>query len=333
MFNWKDGRDLAEKPRFQIVIINANYPNYEAEKEELSSFPVEITHINTSWNFEDIIPAVRNADAVLVRETPLNANVIESMECCKVIVRYGVGVDNIDLSAARDKKIYVANVPDYGSEEVADHAVALMFAVARRVVTRDRDVRKGRWNVGEQEPIYSFAGKTLGIVGFGRIGQTFYRKVSGLGFGRILVSDPYPQNVKGTIEKVDLETLCQESDIISLHAPLTKENYHLIDSGKLSLMKPNTVLINTSRGGLIDEKALTEALKQNQIFGAGIDVFETEPPSLEDPLFTLDNVVVTDHTGWYSRESLQDLQNKAAREVARVLLGDTPKHWVNRWED
>ncbi|WP_108669990.1 C-terminal binding protein [Peribacillus acanthi] len=324
---------MAENPRLKIVIINANYPNYEAEKEELSSFPVDITHINTSWNSEDIIPAVRLADAILVRETPLNAEVIQTMEKCKVIVRYGVGVDNIDLSAARDKKIFVANVPDYGSEEVADHAVALMFAVARRVVTRDRDVRKGRWNVGDQEPVFSFNGKTLGVVGFGRIGQTFCRKVSGLGFGRILVNDPFAQEQKDSIELVDLETLCREADIISLHAPLMKENYHLIDSGKLTLMKPNTVLINTSRGGLIDENALTEALLQKQIFGAGIDVFETEPPNLDNPLFNLDNVVVTDHTGWYSRESLQDLQKKAAREIVRVLSGDTPKSWVNRWED
>lgn len=324
---------MAEKSLLQVVIINANYPHYEVEKEVLASFSVEINHVTTSGYTDELVEAVRHADAVLVRETPINDRVIEAMERCKVIVRYGVGVDNIDLQAAAKKKIFVANVPDYGSEEVADQALALLMAVSRRVVTRDRDVRNGGWNVGAKEPIYSLSGKTLGIIGFGRIGRAFYRKVSGLGFKNTLVYDPFANEKVGDIQYVNIETLCREADVISLHTPLTKENYHLIDRSKLALMKPNTILVNSSRGGLINEMDLVESLEEGKIFGAGLDVFETEPPDLSHPLFKLNNVVVTDHTGWYSEESLHDLQRKAAQEIARVFLGNLPNSWVNRWED
>jgi D-3-phosphoglycerate dehydrogenase len=329
----KDGKRVADKSQLKVVIINADYPHYEIEKDILNPFSIEICPVTTSSDVNEIKEAVCDADAVMVRETILNHEVIEVMKHCKVIVRYGVGVDNIDLSAALDKGIYVANVPDYGSEEVADQALALLMSVSRRTVTRDRDVRKGKWGVGAKEPIHSFNGKTLGIIGFGRIGKTFHRKVSGLGFGKVLVYDPYFTESTIDVKKVDLEELCEQADVISIHSPLTNENYHLINRDKLSLMKPNTILINTSRGGLIDEEALAENLEKNTIFGAGLDVFENEPPDLSSPLFQLNNVVVTDHTGWYSEESLQDLQKKAAQEVARVFSGNNPNSWVNRWED
>jgi D-3-phosphoglycerate dehydrogenase len=322
---------MIKNSRLRVVIVNAHYPHYEVEEEILAPFNAELVHIGDDPL--ELLQAVRDAAAILVRETPINANAIAVMENCKVIVRYGVGVDNIDLAAAREKNIYVANVPDYGSDEVAEHALALLMAVCRRIAIRDKAVRLGAWNVGAKEPIYSLKGRTLGIIGFGRIGQAFYRKVSGLGFGTTLVYDPSPYTQDYDVQFVDVETLCRNSDVISLHAPLTKENYHLIDSSKLALMKPNTILVNTSRGGLIDEQALADALEQGRIFGAGLDVFETEPPILSHPLFKLKNVVVSDHTGWYSTESLQDLQKKAAQEVARVFSGNPPNSWVNRWED
>jgi D-3-phosphoglycerate dehydrogenase len=323
---------VAEKSQLKVVVINADYPHYKIEKDILNPFSINLVSVDTHSE-DELISAIQDADAVLVRETALNKDAIHAMEDCKVIVRYGVGVDNIDLDAAQEKGIYVANVPDYGSEEVADQALALLMSVSRRTVTRDREVRSGVWGVGGKEPIHSFRGRTIGIIGYGRIGRTFHRKVSGLGFGRVLVHDPYLKTEVDGVEKVSLEDLCEQSDVISLHSPLTKENYHIINQENLSKMKENAILINTSRGGLIDEEALTEALKNNCIFGAGLDVFEQEPPDLSSPLFQLSNIVVTDHTGWYSEDSLQELQRKAAQEVARVFSGSIPNSWVNRWED
>lgn len=324
---------MIETSLLRVVIVNAHYPHYEIEKEILAPFHTVVEHVQVSDDPLELIQAVRYADAVMVRETPINADTINAMENCKVIVRYGVGVDNIDLTTAKEKGIYVANVPDYGSDEVAEHAFALLMAVSRRIVSRDKAVRNGVWNIGAKESIYSLKGKTLGIIGFGRIGRAFHRKTFGLEFGKTLVYDPTISVSLPEVEYVDLETLCAEADVISLHVPLTKGTYHLIDSSKLALMKQNVILVNTSRGGLVDETALVESLESGKVFGAGIDVFEVEPPNLSHPFFKFNNVVVTDHTGWYSEESLHDLQKKAAQEVARVFLGNPPNSWVNSWED
>lgn len=316
----------------RVVILNAYYPHYEVEKSILAPFDAEVSHIVTGDDLSKSIEAVRFADAIMTRETELPRQLIDELQNCKVIVRYGVGVDNIDLKAAADRKIYVANVNDYGTETVAEHALALMFAVARRVVARDTDVRSGKWNIGASEPLYSFMGKTVGIVGCGKIGRAFLHKVSALGFGRVLAYDPYAYECEGA-EIADLNTLFSQSDIISLHMPLTDETRHIVGEELISRMKPSAILINTSRGGLIDENALVKALKEKLIFGAGIDVFEQEPPSLIHPYFLLKNVVVSDHTGWYSVESLELLQRKAAEEVARVFSNQQPLSWVNHWKE
>ncbi|NLP31201.1 MAG: C-terminal binding protein [Clostridiales bacterium] len=315
-----------------VVIINANYPHYEVEKSVLAPFDAKVSHVVTGNNLSKTIEAAQFADAIMTRETELPRQLIDKLENCKVIVRYGVGVDNIDLEAAARKKIYVANVKDYGTETVAEHAIALMFAVARRVVSRDRSVRNGRWDIGANEPLYSFVGKTVGIVGCGRIGKAFLRKISSLGFAKILVYDPYIDFCEGA-EMTDLATLFESSDVISLHLPLSEDNKHLINEDLISRMKKNSIIINTSRGALIDEKHLIKALEEEKIFGAGLDVFESEPPPLSHPLFSLENVVVSDHTGWYSVESLELLQRKAAEEVARVFSNQPPLSWVNRWKE
>ncbi|HYF80415.1 MAG TPA: C-terminal binding protein [Symbiobacteriaceae bacterium] len=318
----------------RVVILNANYPHYEAERDVLAPFgAVEIEHVDTHGSPEQVVLAVRDADAVMVRETPIPAAAIAAMTRCKVIVRYGVGVDNIDLAAARERKIVVANVPDYGSEEVSDHAFALLMSVARRITQRDKAVRQGAWGVGAKEKIYSMRGRTLGIVGYGRIGRAFHRKAAALGFGRTLVYDPFVTQSEPGMEAVDLDTLCREADVISLHTPLNRENYHLISADRFALMKQETILINTARGGIVDEAALVAALASGKLFGAGIDVFEKEPLDLNHPLLGFANVVLTDHTGWYSEECVTDLQTKAAQEVARVWGGNRPRSWVNRWED
>lgn len=325
--------NTAGSSRLRVVILNANYPHYEAERKILSPFGAEVEHLDTQGDPARVIEAVRDADAVMVRETPIPAAAIAAMARCRGIVRYGVGVDNIDLAAARERRIYVANVPDYGSEEVSDHALALMLAVARRIVQRDRAVRRGVWGVAHKEPVYSFRGKTLGIVGFGRIGRAFCRKARAFGFARTLVFDPHVSGGEPGVEMVGFDLLCREADVISLHTPLTRETYHLIDAAAFAGMKPTAILVNTARGGVVDEQALVEALRAGGLFGAGIDVFEEEPVDLQHPLLSFENVVVTDHTGWYSEECITDLQTKAAHEVARIFAGERPRSWVNRWED
>jgi len=313
----------------KVAIINAYYPDYENEKRILAPFDAEVTHTVTGDDLEKTIAAARDADAVMTRETKLPREFMESLDHCQVIVRYGVGVDNIDLDAARECGIEVANVGNYGTDVVAEHAVALMFAAARRIVTRDADVRAGKWDIGAAEPLISFTGKTLGVIGCGAIGRAFIKKVSGLGFGQVLGYDPYIKSVDGVVMS-DLDTIFKNADVISLHMPLTPETRHMVNADRFAQMKNSAIIINDARGGLIDETALVTALKTGQIFAAGIDVFEQEPPEISDELFSLKNVVVSDHTGWYAVESLARLQSMAAEEIARVFSGEEPKSWVNK---
>ncbi len=315
----------AGKPR-RVAVIGHGYADYYVERERLAPFGVQQVEALSVADKD----ALKGVEAVLVRETPLTRETIQSLEHCKIIVRYGSGTDNIDLDAATELGIYVANTPGYGVDEVSTHALALALSVARRVTQRDRAVRRGVWNVGQAEPIYSLTGKTWGLIGYGRIARAFEKKLAGFSSAEILVHDPYAQ-VEGDVQKVGLNELCRRSDIVSLHAPLTEESRHLIGASEFALMKPTAVLINTSRGGLVDQRALTEALQSGLLFGAGLDVFEEEPLDLEDPLLSLPNVVVTDHTAWYSEHSVEELHAIASEEVARVFSGGEPKAWVNRW--
>lgn len=310
--------------RLRVVVLDGGYDNYETERRVLAEVGAGIELAAGGG-------ALDGADALLVRESPVTAAMMDRMPACRAIVRYGIGVDNIDRDAARARKIYVANVPDYGTEEVSDQALALVMAVARRVVTRDREVRDGAWNIGPAQKIYRLAGKTLGLIGYGRIAQAFERKMRGVGMARVMVFDPYATLPAG-VEAASVESICREADVVSLHAPLTPETRHILDAQRIALLKPTAIIVNTSRGPLIDEAALVEALKGQRILGAGLDVFETEPFARDNPLRALDNAVLSDHCGWYSEESVQDLQRKAAEEVARVFRGEAPLNWLNRWD-
>ena len=313
-----------------VVVFGTGYDDYRTELDVLAPLGVE--------RIEPVAVDAPNADArlnaadvVLVRESPLPAERIGRLDRCRAIVRYGVGVDNIDLEAAAARGIYVANVPDYGSHEVAEHALALILATARRIAQRDRAVRAGAWGVGSREPIARLAGSTLGLVGFGRIAEALWRKTAGLGFEATLVHDPVRTSFPDGVRPVDLESLLAEADVISLHAPLTAATRHLIDADGLAHVRPGAVLVNTARGGLIDEAALLVALDEGRLRGAGLDVFEEEPLPADHPLRQRPQVVLTDHTGWYSDASLDELQRGAATEAARVLRGEEPENWVNRW--
>lgn len=322
---------LSTSPR--VVILDEGYGGTDVEARTLASFGAQVIEMPCRGSADVVRRAVVNADAVLVRESPVDAVAIDAMPNCRAIVRYGVGVDNIDRVHAAACGVYVANVPDYGVEEVSDHALALLFAVARRIVTRDNAVRQGAWNVARTEPMYRMRGGTLGLIGYGRIARALHRKAQGLGYGRCLIFDPYLQAIPEGAEQVDLTRLAAESDVVSVHAPLTPDTRRIVDAEFVSRMKPTAILINTSRGGLVDSVALASALHDNRIFGAGLDVFEHEPPGTDNPFFSLDNVVVSDHTGWYSEQSVEDLRRKASEEIARVFSGQAPLNWVNRWGD
>jgi D-3-phosphoglycerate dehydrogenase / 2-oxoglutarate reductase len=317
------------RPR-RVVVLDDGYDSYEAERSLFTAAGAELVMRPCKGQARAVAEAIRDAHAALVRESPVDAEAIAHAPDLRAVVRYGIGVDNIDQPAARARRIYVANVPDYGTEDVADHALALLMAVMRRVVTRDRMVRDGGWFTGSSQKIYRPMGRTLGLVGYGRIARAFERRVRALGVDRVLVHDPIAQ-LPDSVTAASLQELAAEADYISVHAPLTPETRHIVSRGVIARMKPNAIIVNTARGPLIDESALAEALSQGRIFGAGLDVFETEPPAGDNPLFALSNVVLADHAGWYSEESVAELQRKAAQEVLRVLGGGTPLNWLNRW--
>ncbi len=315
-------------------MIEPGYDNYAIEREILAEFVSQIQVVPEGMESDRKGELLKDADAVLVREAIVDEALMDQMERCRVIVRYGIGVDNIDLEAARKRKIAVANVPRYGADEVSSHAVALLLAVSRWIVRRDRDVRTGVWGVGALEPIDSFKDMDLGIVGFGAIARAFLEKMRPFGFKKIWVHDPAltAEEIEAhQAEKASIETLCKHAEVISLHAPLTEQTRHMIAADQFELMRPRTIIVNTGRGPLIDERALLRALTSGKIRGAGIDVFENEPPDRSHPLFELNNVVVSDHAAWYSERSIAELQRNAAGEVRRVFAGKDPTSWLNPW--
>lgn len=323
---------MTSPQRLRVVVLDEGYGSYDIENAVLAPLGAEVVPRPCGGDALKVRQAVPGAVAAMVRESPIDAAALDAMPDCRVIVRYGVGVDNIDLKGAAARGIYVANVPDYGVDEVSDHALALLLAVARRLVSRDRDVRAGRWNIARAEPMYRLRGKVLGLLGYGRIGGAFHEKAAALGFSRTLVHDPFLTDLPAGAEAAEADDVCRNADVLSLHAPLTPATRHLLDRRRIGLLKPQAIVVNTSRGPLVDGDALAEALRQGRIFGAGIDVFEVEPPPADDPLLHAPGVTVTDHTAWYSEQAAVDLQRKAAEEVARVLRGQAPLHWVNRWQ-
>lgn len=308
---------------YLAVVLDDGYDDHAIEEEILAPHGFKVMERPCHGDPEMVRKSVRDARAVFVRESPIRADAMDAMKDCCIIVRYGVGVDSIDLAAAAARGIVVANVPDYGIDEVSDHALGLLLAVERRIVTRDAQVRAGGWDISRTEPMRRLSELTLGIVGHGRIGQAFRRKAAVLGFARILVHDP------GAADSCALNDLLTEADIVSLHVPLTPSTAHLIDAGRIDRMKQGASLINTARGGLVDETALAAAIARGALRGAGLDVFSSEPPAPNNPLLALPQVVLSDHTGWYSESSVRDLQRKAAEEVARVIIGQPPRHWMN----
>jgi D-3-phosphoglycerate dehydrogenase len=316
--------------KFKVVITDSDYGSHEIEEEILFSVGADLVKFQCKTE-DDIIRCCSDADGLLNQYAPITRRVIENLQRARIIVRYGVGVDNIDVNAATERGIFVANVI-YDITDVADHTLSLILSLSRKIIWADRNVKENRWDWKSVQPISRLKDKTVGIIGFGRIGRKVAQRLKGFEV-KILSYDPYvPEEIfrEYGVEKVDFETLIKESDIITVHTPLTDETRHMIGEKELRSMKREAILINVSRGGIIDEKALYKALKERWISGAGLDVLEVEPPSKDNPLLRLDNVIITPHMAWYSNKSLDEIRRKAAEEVARALSGQIPMNLVNR---
>lgn len=307
--------------KYKIVITDNLNGICDIEKEILSSIDADV-EIYRELQGSQLIDAVKNADAVLVDMAEINADVIASMKNCKVISRYGAGYDNVDTAAAARAGIKVTIVPDYCIHEVAEHAFALLLSFERNIAQRAKAVGEGRWRDVPLPKIKKIHGSVLGIIGYGRTGHALKAMAEGFGFSRILVYsrglNP-GDKIDDSVYAVSLETLLRESDYISLHLPLNKETKYFINRESFQLMKNDSVLINTARGAVIDEKDLEAALKTGQIRGAAIDVLEHEPPRGNCTIAKLDNIIVTDHRAYYSEDSIELLKEKCAFNALSVL--------------
>jgi D-3-phosphoglycerate dehydrogenase len=253
---------------------------------------------------------------------------LDGLPRCLVAVRYGVGVDTVDLSAATARGVMVANVPDYCIEEVSDHAIAMLLSLWRGVTAYDRAVRGGTWSTTARPPMPRLAGRVLGVIGVGRIGAQTARKAAGLGM-RVVGYDPYLTNLPTGVAGVTLDELLRQADAVTLHLPLTAESRHLIGVAALRKMKPTALLVNTARGGIVDTAALVRALRDGWIAGAALDTLEQEPVPSDSPLLSLPNVILNPHAGWYSDQSVPELKRKTAETAIAVLRGQRPASVVN----
>jgi D-3-phosphoglycerate dehydrogenase / 2-oxoglutarate reductase len=314
-----------------VAVTDHVFPDLDQERALLSAAGHELRFEENATAADEVKRAVAGADAVLNCYAPMPADVIATLHGCVVIARYGIGIDTIDIDQATAKGILVTNVPDYCIDEVSDHALALILSLARGVTRLDRSVRAGSWTPSDARPLHRLRGRTLGLVGFGRIARALAAKAAPLGL-RVVATDPFvPDDAvrQAGVEPTSLEDLLAVADAVSVHAPLTPESHHLIGAAELARLKPGAILVNTSRGPLIDLEALREALTEGRLGGAGLDVLESEPPAPDDPLLERDDVIVTPHAAFYSEESVAELQRKAVEQVIEALAGRTPPYAVN----
>lgn len=319
----------------KVVILDSNFPNTWVEEEILGAAGVRLEKGDLpgpAATEDAVIARAADADGIIVQYAPLTARVIQALERCRIIARYGVGVDNVDVAAASARGIWVANAPGFCTPELAEHTMALILSFARRLAALDRSVRAGQWDtIGVMGPTRRLSALTLGLVGFGRVGQAVAARAKSFGLS-VVVSAPRASAeamADQGVRKVALDEVFATADVVSLHLPLTPSTRHLVDARRLALMKPSAFLINTSRGPIVDEAALILALREGRLAGAGLDVLEREPPRSDNPLLALDNVILTPHAAYYSDDALATLQTAVAREVVRVLQGDRPGSPVN----
>jgi D-3-phosphoglycerate dehydrogenase len=313
---------------WKVVITDCDHGSIEEEKKVFSNIDAELI-LAQIRDEEELIRVCGEADGLINQYALLTRRVLERLPKCKVIARYGVGVDSIDLTAATDLGIIVANVPDYCIEEVASHAVALILTLVRKTAFFDRKVKSNQWDFRQGIPMGRIRGKTLGLIGSGKIGLEVARMISPFGV-KAIAYDPYLRENPESVELKDFNSVLRESDFISIHCPLNDSTRHLLGEKEFKRMEKKPLLINTSRGPILDERALIQALKAGLVSGAGLDVLEKEPPEPDNPLLTMENVILSPHVGFYSEESISELKRRTAQNVLDVLIGKWPGSVVNR---
>jgi D-3-phosphoglycerate dehydrogenase len=316
--------------RYAVAVTDYTFPSFAPYEAVLANSDATLV-VPQTRTVEGFLAIAGEADAVLHEHLDLTADIITRLERCRVIAHHGKGVDNIDLNCATQKGIVVANVLDASLHEVSEHVFLLALAVARRLRTYDAAVRSGTWDVRCGEPVYRLHGKTLGLIGFGRIAQQVASKGRALGLN-VVAYARHPDHELGDhlgVRFVSAPEAFAVADILSLHLPLTPDTREFANRARLREMKATAILINVSRGGLIDEIALIEMLEQGRLFGAGLDVLTEEPPSADHRLAALDNVVLTPHCAWYSEEGRVDVETRTAQAALAVLSGKEPASWVN----
>ena len=323
--------DSKSPARYKVLITDYIWPSLEVEERALEE--VEAVAVVAPDGGEETLAALaEDVDGILTCFAPVTDRVLRAASRCMVVSRYGVGVDNIDVDAATELGMVVAYVPDYCVDEVSDHTLALLLALNRKLVHFDRYAREESWGkVPLTLPVARLRGRVLGIIGLGRIGHEVCRKARAFGM-EVLAHDPYiSDKVFAAIgaRPVSLDTLLRESDFVTLHTPLTAETIGLIGEPQLRLMKPTALLINCARGPVVDEQALVTALREGWIAGAGLDVLQSPLPTPDNPLLQMENVLVTPHVAFFSRESLHELRSRAVGGVVNVLRGEVPDNVAN----
>lgn len=321
----------------RAVVTDYIEDNLDWEAEQLKGSGIEFAVFQLKGKPEaDVVAAIKDADVVVVNMVKMTDSLLGKLPKCKLLIRHGIGYDNVDVSACTRHGIQFAYQPDYCQEDVAEHAIALIFACARKVTwsrqTLEDASRRQQWDFSKLFPIYRMEGKTLGIVGVGRIGSRVARKLKSFGF-KIIGCDPYLDAARQAelgIEFADRETLFRTADFVTIHTPLNPETRHLVNAQALGWMKPTAYLINTSRGPMIDSEALVKTLKEKRIAGAAIDVFDVEPPPADHPLFGLDNAILTPHIGWASHEAGWVIRRRILEDIRLFAAGQPAKYVVNK---
>jgi D-3-phosphoglycerate dehydrogenase len=304
-----------------VAVADSPFPSLDPAREALSVVQANL-QMASEPTPDGILEVAREADALMVTYAKITGDMIRELNNCKVIGRFGIGVDNIDIDAATEAGIVVTYVPDYCFDEVSDHAMALLLDVTRKA---------GRWEMSAVAPLYRVRGKVLGLVGFGNIPRLLAPKAQAFGL-KVIAYDPYVDKdlaANAGVELVDMDQLLADSDFLSVHAPHTPATTNLIGADAFKKMKTTALLVNTARGPLVDTDALVVALDAGEIGGAALDVVPVEPLPKDSPLLNRDNVILTPHTAFYSVDALLELQTKAARDVAAVLAGERPVYPIN----
>ncbi len=314
----------------KIYITDCDHDSIDIERKVFHDAGMNVT-LCQAKSEEEVIRECGDGEILIVQYAHISEKVMEAMPQLKYIVRYGVGLDTIDIPAATRHGVLVGNVPDYGMNEVADQAISMALAFERKIIEMNRYTKEQKWDYTHAIPIHRFSNSTVGVVGIGRIGKNFAKKMHALGF-RVIGSDPLIKQtpeLKEYIDIVSFDQLVEESDIISVHCPVDG-NKNLIDKKVLQKMKPTALLINVARGGIINEEDLEDALNNHEIGGAALDCMMNEPVGKDSPLFKHDNVIVSPHIAWYSEESAMELKRKVAEESVRFSKGEKIHYPTNK---